>query len=210
VKLAPPTPIDQKREELGGKTWQPQWDVFVEQALPPEMLSAKAGRAARIYCPRFDEETETQRREFWAYVFQALAAAEAGLNPQVDVHHTQRAVNRIDAVTHRPIHQDGLLQLTYEDDKRYGCDFDWEHDRALPEHSAEKTILEPEKNLACGIKIMDDQIVTHGEPLVTRHSYWATLQPGTASYRVFAKQMANVPEACGRMERRARRVRRRR
>jgi hypothetical protein len=32
---------------------------------------------------------------------------------------------------------------------------------------------------------------------VTRKSYWGTLRPGTASYRVFAKQMANAPVACG-------------
>jgi hypothetical protein len=26
---------------------------------------------------------------------------------------------------------DGLLQLTYEDATRYGCDFDWDADKAL-------------------------------------------------------------------------------
>ena len=44
---------------------------------------------------------------------------------------------------------------------------------------------------------------TPGRPLVTRTSYWATLQPGTAGYRVFAKQMANVPSDC-RLHQRAR------
>ena len=27
-------------------------------------------------------------------------------------------------------------------------------------------------------------------------NYWSTLQPGTVSYRAFAKQMVNLPVAC--------------
>lgn len=208
VKVPPPTPLDEKKAELGGTTWQPQWDVLVERDLPPDLLSYRAARAVRIYCPRFAEETEAQKREFWAYVFQALASAEAGLNPTSDVHHLQRAVNHIDPVTHLPARQEGLLQLKYEDSRRYGCDFDWQHDRTLPVKDPERTILEPANNLGCGVKIMQGQIIAQHEPLVTRHSYWATLQPGTAGHRVFIKQMENVPAACGAHVRRV--VRRRR
>ena len=87
------------------------------------------------------------------------------------------------------------MQVKYEDAERYGCDFDWEKDRTLPVKDPARTILDPAKNLGCGVKIMENQIVTQGKPLVSRTSYWATLQPGTAGFRVFAKQMANVPAA---------------
>jgi hypothetical protein len=197
VKPAPPTPLDVKKAELGGTTWDPQWDAMVEKALPADMLSEQAAPAVRLYCPKFAEETDAQRREFWAYMFQAIAAAEAGLNPTSDVHHLQAAVNTIDPETHRPARQEGLLQLKYEDAERYGCDFDWQRDRTLPVKDPERSILRPENNLGCGVKIMENQIVTLRKPLVTRTSYWATLQPGTAGFRVFAKQMANVPAACG-------------
>jgi hypothetical protein len=207
VKPDPPTPLDEKKAELGGTTWQPQWDAMVEQALPADLLSEQAARAVRPYCPRFGEETEAQKREFWAYVFQAIASAEAGLNPTSDVHHLQRAVNKIDPVTRRPARQEGLLQLKYEDARRYGCDFNWQHDRALAGKDPERTILEPANNLGCGVKILEDQIIAKREPLVTRRSYWATLHPGTAGHRVFLKQMANVPAACGVRKRRV--VRRR-
>ncbi len=208
MKPAPPTPVEQKREELGGKTWNPEWDAVVEQALPPDMLSAPAARAVRSYCPRFAQESEADKRAFWAYTFQALAAAEAGLNPTTDVHHTQHVLAKTDAVTKRPIRQEGLLQLTYQDADRYGCAFDWQHDRTLPEKDPQRTILQPQINLQCGIRIMQNQIITQGKPLVTRTSYWSTLQPGTVSYRVFAKQMVNVPPACGLRERKPRRGRR--
>lgn len=196
-KPAPATPIEEKKEELGGKTWDPQWDVLVEQAVPADMLSAKAAHAVRCYCPNFEHEPEADKRALWAYLFQALAGAEAGLDPTVDVHHAQAELAKADTVTKRPIRQEGLLQLTYEDDDRYGCEFDWANDRRLAEHDPNRTILQPAKNLGCGIKIMENQIVTQGKPLLSRTSYWSTLQPGTASYRVFAKQMANVPTACG-------------
>jgi hypothetical protein len=196
VTPAPPTPLNEKKAELGGTTWQPEWDA-VEKALPADMLSDQAARAVRLYCPRFAEETEAERRQFWAYMFQAIAAAEAGLNPTADVHHLQAPVNVVDPVTKRPARQEGLMQVKYEDAQRYGCDFNWQKDRTLPVKDPGRTILSPENNLGCGVKIMENQIVTQGKPLVSRTSYWATLQPGTAGYRVFAKQMANVPAACG-------------
>jgi len=202
MKPAPATPIEEKKEDLGGKagekTWDPHWDVLVEQALPPDLLSPQAAHAVRSYCPNFAAEPEADKRAFWAYLFQALAGAEAGLDPTTDVHHTQAAVAKIDTVTRRPIHQEGLLQLTYEDADRYQCDFDFQHDRTLPEKDPGRTILQPDRNLACGIKIMENQIITQNKPLLARTSYWSTLQPGTASYRVFAKQMANVPAECKR------------
>ncbi len=207
VKLAPPTPLDEKKAELGGTTWQPQWDGMVERALPADMLNAQAGRAVRRYCPRFTEETGAQKREFWAYLFQALAGAEAGLNPTADVHHLEAAVDTIDPVTHRPARQEGLLQLKYQDAERYGCDFDWQVDRTLPVRDPERTILQPAKNLGCGVKIMENQIVTQGKPLVSRTSYWATLQPGTEGFRVFSRQMVNVPAGCRLPERRVARRR---
>ncbi|HVG26206.1 MAG TPA: hypothetical protein VM865_01275 [Acidobacteriaceae bacterium] len=198
VKPAPPTPLAQKKEELGSNTtWDPQWDAVIEKGLPPELLSAQAAHAVRPFCPRFAELPEADKRAFWAYTFQALAAAEAGLNPTSDVHHTAAAVNTIDPVTHARSHQAGLLQLKYEDAQRYGCPFDFAHDRTLPAKDPNRTILQPENNLACGLRIMGNQIITQGKPLVSRTSYWATLQPGTVSYRVFAKQMANVPSSCG-------------
>ncbi len=197
MKPAPATPIAEKKEELGGATWNPDWDRMIEEALPADMLSAQAAKAVRSYCPRFGQEAEADRRAFWAYVFQALAGAEAGLNPATDVRHGGASAARKDEVSGRSTRQEGLLQLTYEDSKRYGCDFDWERDKSLGVKDAAKTILQPKNNLGCGVKIMEKQIIEQKKPLLVKSSYWSTLRPGTASYRVFAKQMTHVPEACG-------------
>lgn len=197
IKPGPPTPIAMKKDELGEEdNWDPQWDVMVEENLPPELLSSLVSRAVHPFCPRFNSLSDTDKRSYWAYFFQALAGAEAGLKPTSDVRHTEPEVAVIDNVTHHITRQEGLLQLTYEDSDRYGCDFDWDQDKQLPARDAGKTILQPKNNLLCGIRILKNQLIDLKEPLLTPKSYWATLRPGTVSYRVFARQMTNVPVAC--------------
>jgi hypothetical protein len=196
LKTAPSTPIAEKKQELGEASWDPQWDVIVEQALSPEMLSPRVARGVRSYCPRFNSLSEVDKRAFWAYTFQALAGAEAGLKPTSDVRHTEPEVAVEDTVTKRTVRQQGLLQLTYMDAKRYGCDFNWQKDKPLAERDPAKTILTPRNNLLCGVKILENQMLTQGKPLLTQSSYWVTLRPLQPSYLVFAKQMKNVPAAC--------------
>ena len=190
IKPVPPTPIDVKKVELGGAPWNPQWDQIIQEALPPEMLSSQAARGVHRFCPRFGEMSAADKRAFWAYFFQALAGAEAGLNPNTSVRHAEPEV----AMATR---SEGLLQLAYADQKRYGCDFNWQLDRALKANDPAKTILQPKNNLECGVKILVNQIIVQHKPLLTRSGYWSTLRPDGPSYRVFAKQMTNPPAACG-------------
>jgi hypothetical protein len=197
TKSAPPTPIDVKRVELGGMPWDPQWDQFIEKALPPAMLSSQVPRGVRRFCPRFYEMGETDKRSFWAYFFQALAGAEAGLNPNTSVRHPESEVAKRDKVGKLALRREGLLQLAYPDHKRYGCDFNWRLDRALKANDPAKTILQPKNNLECGVKILFNQIIVQHKPLLTRSGYWSPLHPDGPSYRVFAKQMTNPPAACG-------------
>ena len=197
TKSAPPTPIDEKKVELGGSPWNPQWDDIVEKALPPEMLSTRVPPDVRRFCPRFYEMNETDKRTFWAYFFQALAGAEAGLNPNISVPHTEPDVTPRDQVRGTAGRTEGLLQLAYADQRRYGCAFDWQLDRALKPTNPTKTILQPKNNLECGVNILKKQIIDNHKPIFSSTGYWSTLQPGTVSYRVFAKQMVNPPLACG-------------
>src|SRR5947209_5650560 len=130
IKPAPPTPIAVKKVALGDNhNWDPQWDVVIEENLPSELLDGVASRDVKPFCPRFDKLGDPDKRAFWAYFFQALAGAEAGLKPTTEVKHTQPEVAVLDTVSHRTVRQEGLLQLTYMDADRYGCEFDWEADK---------------------------------------------------------------------------------
>ena len=189
IQPVPPTPIDVKKVEIGGTPWNPQWDQIIENALPPEMLSSQVPRGVRRFCPRFFEMGTPDKRTFWAYFFQALAGAEAGLNPNTSVRHTEPEGTIA-------MRSEGLLQLAYADHKRYGCDFNWRVDRLLKANDPTKSILQPNNNLECGVKILFNQIINQHKPLLTRSGYWSTLHPDGPSYRVFAKQMTNPPIAC--------------
>jgi len=161
------------------------------------LLDAHTARGVRQFCPAFPTISEADKRAFWAYFFQALAAAEGGLKANAVARHTQPEMQVKDSVSGTTGRTQGLLQLTYEDQKRYACNFDFDADRKLRANDPSRTILQPKNNLECGIKILEQALVQQHKPLLSRTQYWSTLQPGTASYRVFAKQMTNVPAACG-------------
>ena len=198
LKPAPSTPIAEEKALLGDDdTWRPEWDATIEKALPDDLISSRIGHKVAQFCPRFSSISEADRRAFWAYFFQALAGAEAGLNATADVQHTEPQVAVVDGVSHRMVRAAGLLQLTYEDSRRYGCDFDWGADRHLPPHDPRKTILQPDNNLLCGVSILGNQLIDQKKPLMSVSSYWSTLRPGWPGNRVFLKQMRNVPASCG-------------
>ncbi|HEX3893576.1 MAG TPA: hypothetical protein VHZ28_02680 [Terracidiphilus sp.] len=200
VKVAPPTPMAEQKAQLGDdETWDPEWDAMIEKALPQDLLSSLAAKDVKNFCPRFNALSLPDKRAFWAYFFQALAGAEAGLRATANVRHTEPEVAVVDGVSHRMVRSEGLLQLTYQDADRYDCDFNWDIDKGLSEHDPDKTILQPKNNLLCGVKILSNQLVDQHKPLLTRTSYWSTLRPGWPGYSTFLKQMANTPEACGRV-----------
>ena len=160
LKPAPSTPIaEEKRSSATTRPGGPEWDASIEKALPSDLLSSQMGHEVRQFCPRFSAMGEPDRRAFWAYFFQALSGAEAGLKATADVQHTEPQVAVVDRVSHRMVRAEGLLQLTYEDAERYGCNFDWNADQHLPAHDPSKTILQPQNNLLCGVNILEDQLV---------------------------------------------------
>lgn len=198
LKPAPSTPIAEQKALLGDEeTWQPEWDGLIERSLPSDLLSPRMDHKVAQFCPRFGVMSLADRRAFWAYFFQALSGAEAGLKATANVQHTEPQVAVVDGVSHRMVRSEGLLQLTYEDSTRYGCNFDWSVDKHLSEHDPDKTILQPGNNLLCGVTILDKQLVAQKKPLLSKSSYWSTLRPGFPGYRTFIQQMRNVPAACG-------------
>ncbi len=130
MKPAPPTPIDTKKAEVGGPTWDPAWDKIVELALPPEMLSREVPQDVRRFCPRFYRWRRRINGRSGRISFRLLRERRRDWSRQCRPASQPEMVVK-DEVTGRQGRTSGLLQLTYEDQKRYGCDFDWEHDKTL-------------------------------------------------------------------------------
>ena len=64
---------------------------------------AESGPRGKKVLPPIRRLSEADKRAFWAYTFQALAGAEAGLKPTTNVRHTEPEVAVQDAVTKRTV-----------------------------------------------------------------------------------------------------------
>jgi hypothetical protein len=47
-QTSPADPVDEKKIELGGTPWNPQWDEIIEKALPPKMEMMNPNRFMRV------------------------------------------------------------------------------------------------------------------------------------------------------------------
>jgi len=101
------------------------------------------------------------------------------------VRHSEPGAAAVDRVSHRVIRSEGLLQLAFEDADRYGCEFDWAEDRTLSEHDLKRRSYSPKNNLLCGVKILTNQLIDQGKPLLSQSSLLATLRPGWPGYDTF-------------------------
>jgi len=138
---------------------------------------------------------------FWCAFFRALAASESGLDPYDTYWEKSLGKPRgYDPITKRKYLSEGLLQLSYSDHEYYGCDFAWDVDKDKAEHDPTKTIFDPQKNLECGMMILDKLLRKHGRLVFNRGHYWAVLMPKNKRHKDFLyywkmyKKMYNVSE----------------
>jgi hypothetical protein len=88
-----------------------------------------------------------------------------------------------DPVTGKQDVSEGLLQLSYQDESNYknrlpagACDFDYESNSKYPVKDLRRSILNPEKNLGCGVAILAEQVARAKRIVVGRGAYWAVLK----------------------------------
>lgn len=134
------------------------------------------------FCPRFQLLDKAQKINAMAEFVVAVAYYESGYNSLARM----REDLGTDKVTGQQVMSEGLLQLSYGD-KLWApwCEFDWARDRHLP-ISTRRSILEPTKNLRCGLGIMANQINRHSS-VVVRHpkSYWSVIADGHKNQKIF-------------------------
>ena len=127
-----------------------------------------------LFCPKYYSLSTDLKINFWGSLFAGIAYYESGYNPTSRMQETTMGT---DPVTHLPVYSEGLLQLSYQDITGWPfCDFDWSQDRALSPTDPKKTILDPYRNLECGIKIMAQQISQKHAITLSSGVYWATLK----------------------------------
>jgi hypothetical protein len=193
--LTPQARINKRR---GKRMWSPEWDEFIKNALPAKMLSGSVPRDVRDACPRFFELSDSEKKTFWAYFFQSIAVPESGFN-YAD-RYREKGIPGVDPVSGKPNVSEGLLQLSYQDAKYHGCDFDWKADQALKGTGEIASIHDPKRNLECGVKILYKQLFSIYAPRTlftsSRFYYWSVLVRGSAGYSRVMKQLEGVPSFC--------------
>ncbi len=160
----------------GSAAWsQAIYDVI--QSEEPQMLGQNVADDVETYCPKYRSLSDDQRLNFWGQLFAAVAKYESGWKPTSRMVETTMGT---DPLTGRQVASEGLLQLSYQDERSYkfDCGFDWTKDKALSDTDPRKTIFDPENNLRCGIKIMARQLKNKRAIGLTSGVYWAVLKIG--------------------------------
>lgn len=125
--------------------------------------------------------------KFWMSTFMAMVETESWFRPE---HRYPEDGLGKDMVTGRQNVSEGLLQMSYQDSKLHGCEFDWSRDKHLHlgDKDKNKTIFDPFKNLACGLKVMEKQLEKRGSVITKKKPYyWAVLHEYRKRHPEFLK-----------------------
>lgn len=132
------------------------------------------------YCPNFDNMSRRQKVVFWGQFIAAITYKESSWNPTTRSAEPLADFPKPDPVTGKRVYSEGLMQLSYQDARNYDdhfkCDFDWSKDRKLDPKSPHKTILSAEKNLKCGLLILNHK-VNANQKISSSGAYWSVIRP---------------------------------
>jgi hypothetical protein len=160
-----------------GKTPQaPDWSRFVMDALEQHgaELLACVPSDIRDFCPAFPDD-KARRARFWLFLLSCIAEFESSFKPNETFTESNGEISA------------GLLQLSFGNAGPYSCDF-----------SSDEDVLDPAKNLSCGVRIMQklvvqDKVIAGGDKKGASR-YWSTLRPNHAQ-----KPLENIKKRCSDM-----------
>jgi len=188
---SPPEPAEEPTADrpvapLGWERGHPErqdWSHWTYTLIRHEQFANydSASDATR-FCSRYPELSEDQKATVWAEMIAGIAFYESRWNPTSQLN---EAYLGMDAVTRQTMRAEGLLQLAYQDIKWAPyCDFDWQSDRKLAQNDPARSILDPERNLVCGIRIMGRQIRRHGRVIASSRVYWTVLKDSSRYQKI--------------------------
>ncbi|MFN7728721.1 MAG: hypothetical protein ACK5P7_06170 [Bdellovibrio sp.] len=189
---APPPAPNYRHEPLSwesvSKPERKGWSNFVHQEVEKNFEILDKARDTERFCRRYESLSRPARINFWGMLISQMALHESSWNPTLSVLETTMG---LDKTTGKRVFSEGLLQLSYQDmtwTRR--CKFDWEADKILGQRDPRKTILDPYRNLECGIEIMTRQVRRHRRIVMENNVYWAVLREGGKYNKIPAIAMA--------------------
>lgn len=183
-------PLAWESKVKGASTWSKTvYDVILNEE--PQMLGQSVADDVELFCPKYRTLADHQRLNFWGQLFAAISKFESSWNPASYFVETTMG---LDPITGRQVASEGLLQLSYQDEKSYRleCGFDWATDMNLKNTDARKTIFNPSNNLRCGVKILAKQLSLKRAISTSSNVYWAVLKKNGAYTKV--PQIAEITQ----------------
>jgi hypothetical protein len=169
--LAPQTAPLWEEQRTEGKEWTEIVITGIDKHAP-ELLTAQPADT-NTFCPQFKKMTAGEKKHFWTYFLSAMTKFESNFNPK-----SSYKENFTDSTGSNVVSR-GLMQLSYESAKAYGC----------PLKNA-KDLHDPAVNLECSLKVLgrwvqrDQRIAGHvGGKWQGGARYWAVLRSGKKSYQ---------------------------
>ena len=175
---APSLPVDpsmviRARWENGktrdGTAWSQH--VFAQLPVLGANLLARAPRDIANFCPNYSNLSDTDKKNFWVYLFSSISELESGFDTnQVYTEAFRDQYGNL-------VTSNGLLQLSIGDNGIYGCQF-----------KSNADMFDPIKNLDCGLIIMN-KLVGEDAQLAGKIGgswaggtrYWSTLRNAAAT-----------------------------
>lgn len=154
-----------------GKTWS----QIVFNALKGSASSLiNKSDDMEIFCPKYAELQETQKINAVGMLISAMVRYESNFDPLARLAEPSLGT---DPITGQMVYSEGLLQLSYQDGiGRSYCKFDWDLDKKLSPKDPKKSILDPARNLDCGVRILAEQVDKYGSLVIEHGAYWAVIR----------------------------------
>lgn len=176
-----------------------EWSKFVFETVD-RLFDSSFSKCTDMTVFRSDYNTlnRQQKVNVWGELISAICYYESGWNP------TSRMVETTmdtDPVTGNQVASEGLMQLSYQDERSYSgkleveCKFDWDRDRPLFRNNPKDpniTILNPFYNLEFGIGILAYQIKKYNEIILSQNVYWAVIKENGKYERI--NKIRNIVE----------------
>lgn len=174
----PITPSEQKpggsEQERAALDWKhADWDQSLRGAIEANWGDLKPAKDLPDFCPKYSSLDDAGKKEAWAHLMVAIAKPESSYVP------TTRYFEKT-----MGYYSEGLYQLSTVDESWAKCGL------------SKDTILKPDVNIRCAVKIMAGQIRKQGVVKASKGFYWSVIIPG-GRYQKISDITAQVKRTAG-------------
>lgn len=151
------------------------WSEYLyEQIENSSATYFKGASDVESFCSNYYSLNSKEQTEFWANLMVQMIKHESSYNPLLRF---KEPGGSIDPITKQSVYSEGLFQLSYQDTQWMPqCEFSWTQDKIFAMANPQRTILNPYKNMHCGVLILKRQLSKYNKIAIASGAYWAVIK----------------------------------